>query len=866
MADPAENLVPVIDPDGEPAHIPASQLQEALAHDYSLPPNPDENIGNQAGAAAEGFAQGLIPGAPSLESALLPKAGSIEEQQKRKALFPGTHLAGEIGGGVAQLAGVAELTGGASELLPAAEVTQDVLKGGDTLAAVKAAGATPEAINAGVDAAVTRGPQTLKEASAILPYAQQTAAGAANNATNYINEAELGDHDFNGEGLAQSVGIGALMGAAGEGGAQLFAKKILPPVLEKAGNVLDTAGNGLKNAFVKASEFVNPELRGKIGPAVDAAISEAKPLENEGFTDFANNADKAVKAMDEASQAQFDQFHPQEVEQALKDVPVSQVLGTAEQPGLRNVADGIEQDLGRISQRFGGETGPGMRPFKDVANAFDTFKAAISDPEATANDLHQATVDMRRAVDKAGVNAVREDGGLLADLKQSVRDPLRDALNSPEMFGAAAAQRNEAVNKAFTNMLNSGKNVFGDLGKKEWNEFSQKGWVADPAKVRNLFSGDPLTKQMKLGHLNDYLDDAKTYLDEIKKSAGAAGQVVPGGSDLEDLLKTLTEQRRAAQAYAPISAIEGRFNAGGGEGLGGLGVLGYGAHALGLSVPGAGAVAAGYGLLKNPVNAARMYAKIAGAAAATRDVVNSGVRKIFSSTPIRAAVTGTVNNALRGLTFTSPNGAPSGQDFAKQAKHISELAADPGRQMDNLSKNTADLSEAAPNTSLSMQSAAVRALTVLRGALPQNPSPSMLPSENKDWKPNDTQLQAWNDLHQAVLDPASYLKRMQDGTADPNVWASLQTVYPKWTAQVQQSTIAHLTSHPKLELDPTQALHASLILGAPVSPTVAPDQVAFQQQQYAQAMAGAPATKPRAKGLDKLDLGARSAPGHQRSK
>jgi len=629
-------------------------------------------------------------------------------------------------------------------------------------------------------------------------------------------------------------------------------------VLDKAGDLLDTAGNAAKNAFVKAAEYVNPEAKGKIGPAFDAIMNKARELPETEFKAFGDNVNDLVHGMDEAGQAHFGKFQPSESEALVKDVPVQNVRQSVGQ-----VADGIDQQLGIIKQRLdsGGGGYSNSKAFGSISNSLDQWKSVIADPESTTADILQATRQARRDVDASGIFGRSTDDALTNDLKTAVRAPLRDTLNNPSIWGAEAAGRNADVNKAFSEWLNAGKNAFGDLGKKEWNEIGQKEWAADPAKIRNLFTGDQLAKETKLQHLNDYIDKSKAYLDEIKKSAGNAGAVVPGGSDLEDLLKTLTAQKQAAQAYAPISALERALPRGGGESVGGLGVLGYGAHALGLSVPGAGAVTAAYAGLKNPVQTMRMFAKIAGAAEKTQSLINSGVRKVFSSQPARNAVIA----SLRGLTVKSANGASAGSDYAKQAANISQLAADTGRQMKNLSENTSELTNAAPNTSLSAQATAVRALQVLTQNIIKNPAISMLPAENKDWKPNDTQLQAWNELHQAIVDPPSYLQRIANGTADPTIWPKLQQAYPAWTAAVQQATIDHITSHPKLELDPTQALAASMILGAPVSPTVAPEQVSFQQQYY-QAMAGAPAMKPRAKGLDKIDLGSRSAPGHQRSK
>jgi hypothetical protein len=158
----------------------------------------------------------------------------------------------------------------------------------------------------------------------------------------------------------------------------------------------------------------------------------------------------------------------------------------------------------------------------------------------------------------------------------------------------------------------------------------------------------------------------------------------------------------------------------------------------------------------------------------------------------------------------------------------------------------------------------IKGLQELFNALPKNPAPSPLPSENKDWKPPPDQLSAWNSMHEAILKPSTFLDACADGTASPAVWGALQRVYPQWTASVQSATMKHLASHPDLALTTAQKLCTSMILGSPISPTVAPDQVAFQQSLYsaqAQAPAGGLHRRPTQHGMDKLDLGTRSELG-----
>jgi hypothetical protein len=897
MADPAAPEVSAIDPadpQGPPVLVPAENWSDALNQGFRRAPDPNDTLLNQLGAGAEGVAQGLIPGAPSIEADLLPKSGSIEEQKKRAETFPLTSGASKLLGGGLQMAGIAYATGGLGELVaPAVDAAEDVGKGVGAVEAVTEAGASPGAIGAAADAAASQAPKTAEEAANAVTlanasppaggvpmgYLQQAAAGAGNNASNYINESELGDHQYNGESLVQDLGIGAITGALSEGAINILRDTIAPPVIARAGKMLDTLQGKAREAFVKAVETANPEVRGLVNPAIDAGLAGAEKTSNASAEEFAKVINSAKDGVDDLTNAHFGEYQPKEFEKGLADIPTSQVLGaeagTPGTKGLLAVQAGIDQDLGVIQQRLekSGSGYAGGKAFDNIAEANDRFKVEISKPGATANDLQKATLQFRRDVDASGIWGRSTDAALSDDLKKAVRNPLMDALSNPDMWGKEMADRNAAINKTFTTMLNAKANALGDLGRGELNDVGKKEFNIDPAKLRNALNGDPLANKARLQHLDDYIQAAKDYVAEAGKSASNAGAPIPGGDDLHALLESAVAKRRAASAVQPLVDLQKNLATSQRWGFGALGVaptVGMAAHLAGAGP--AGVIAAGGlgAMVRAPVKAIQMYAKISGTAAAARDAIGSGVRKMFATAERRAVLTGLVSNAIRGRSVQSANGAASGSDFAKQAKHIGELAADPGRLQQNLQDNTGRLASVAPNTAMAALTTSVRGINLLNAAIPRNPAPSSLASENKDWKPNGSDLDQWNDLHGAILNPPSFLTKLADGTASPQVWQALQQVYPAWTAELQKSVTDHLASHPKLELDNTQKLAASMVMGSPISPTVAPDQIAFQQAIYAppppQAPAGGAPKKPTQGGLAKLDLGSRSMAGHQRSK
>jgi hypothetical protein len=897
-AAPADQVA-AINPDGKAVWIPQSQVNDALSIGYELAPNPEETTANQLAAGAEGVARGLIPGAPKLEAAIAPEAGSIEEQNKRRQLFPTTEAIGQGVGGGLQMAGVAAATAGlgelalpaeaAEEVLPGAEAAQAVRDGTSMADAVDAAGATPRAASQAVDAAVAGGPESAEAAAdaATTPlssgYTQQALAGGVNSASDYVNEDELGDHQFNAEALLQSVGLGGLMGLAGEGAVNVLRDSIAPPVLERAGQAFDALKSKGGDLFFKASEALNPEAKGLMEPAWQAIKGGAEKISDGAAEQLADTINQASDALEDASKSHWGNVAGEEAEKNLADVPRARVLGPPEgeplvpgQPaGLNQVKAGIDQEMGRIKSLFEAGDYTNRRPFNEVKRGLDAFEAAISDPESSVADLHEATLDFKRRVAASGIfdRGVTADPALNQDLVRSVWQPLKHALTDETIWGAEQAGRNAALDAAATKAINSQKQFLKDLGGSELDLASgKKETYVKPSRLRDALNGDPLRNQERLQHLGEYVDAAKDYLQELRRSAGNAGAVSPGGADLEALLESVTNQRRAAEAIAPVTNLQSKLATSQRWGFGALGispVAGAAAHLAGAGLPGVGAVMAGAAALRAPVKAMQMFAKVSGAAAAARDAIGAGVKRFLGSAPAKAAVLGMAKNALQGRTIRDSQGAGSAT-FDRQAKNISALAANQEAQVEALSKNTSRLADVAPKTTLALHQTGIAALQELWSNLPRNPTPGVLKSENDAWKPSPAQLSDWNALHSAILKPQTFLDACAAGTATPQAWQSLQRVYPQWTAAVREQTVDFLGSHQDLELTTAQKLCTSMIVGTPISPTVAPDQVAFQQSLYLQnatqvPAGGAPKKAPQ-HGLDKIDLGERTALGGQRSR
>lgn len=877
MAQTASNMVQVLDPDGKPGTIPAEQLDDAIAQGYSQPGGDGESTGEQLATGAEGVLHGFVPGGPSLEATVAPEMGSLAAQKARKEKYPGTYGTGQAIGAGLQGAAIGAVTGGlgdVAELGARASTVGKVLEGAEPVEAMAGAEATPEAIAGAVKTAATQAPQTAKAVTEAA-YGTQAAAGAAGGATNYINESELGDHEFNGQALAIETGLFGILGAAGEGAGNLMRETIAPKIISKASDALDSLGAKAGKAFYKASDVVNSLEPGMTEAAGKAISAGAKKASEKAIDSLADQFGDVRDQMDTAEDKLWDEYHAGEAKNLLKDKVTSEV----QQP-LQSMRDQLSSNVDTIEQKLESYRNDNV-PVGQARNGVSIARRAIKDLGDVVDDETKSPFEMQRAVvtarraidtgaawDKNLLPGVEKD--LLSELRDTVRSPLKNILNSEDLWGPEMAARNSAINDSFVKSLNSDKNVLGDIGKKEWVEGQKQAYI-DPAKLRTVVNGDPLAAQQKLLHIHDWISDAKDRLAQIKISAGNAGKILPGGEDLEALLNTVTANTRAAAAYQPVTSLQRGLASQPRWGMGAAGaapLTGLGLAHVGAGIPGIAAGVAGVAALRSPIKAMQMFAMVSGAAKRAKDVISSGVNGLLSNPVGRTAVTAATASALRGLSAPRvPGVSRDASTFQKQAHNISRLTANVQAQMDNSRENTSRLNDVAPLTAMSVIGSSTRGAQVLNAALPRNPAPSMIASENKEWHPDATTEAAWNDLHAAILKPPTFLKAVQNGTATPETWAALQSVYPGWTKQVQQELTQQLIAKPKLDLSVGQKAAISMILGQSVSPTVAPDQVQFQQGIYAapEAPAGG-SPKMRSKGLDKIMLGDRTAPGHQRTR
>lgn len=212
----AGTKVPMVAPDGTGWEIPAeaarAQLQKGWrprdAHEHALAVAKKQPLSmtEALGAAATGFAEGLLPGGRALTDQFLTE----QERDVLLAKAPLVHGAAEVAGFAAPML----VTGGTAG---AARVGAGGLVRGAAGTAARAATAPARGLSALASRAGTAAASGIESTVAKRAVATGVASGiegATYAAGNELARQMRGDQDFNAEAFASAVGTGALFGTA----------------------------------------------------------------------------------------------------------------------------------------------------------------------------------------------------------------------------------------------------------------------------------------------------------------------------------------------------------------------------------------------------------------------------------------------------------------------------------------------------------------------------------------------------------------------------------------------------------------------------------------------------------------------------
>jgi hypothetical protein len=814
----------MLDTDGNPQIVDPGSVRLALQKGYKLVPQAvAEHVAavHEAGehpieAGLIGAAQGAVPFAPSIIQA----AGgpNLEEQRNLAEGNPLATTAGKLAGNVGQAVVGGLLTGGASDVAEAGAGVFDV-----------------------------------------ADMAKQAAIFGGQGASNEINEQDLGDHGYNGEAVVSQAGLGALLGAASSP-AFALAKEVLPNPITAAGKAIAKASDALTGALGRTA--------GEGGEAAGRRIAEVglPEAENESATAFAKttsnladkNADGISNAYESLRPSQLDSLADQDLAQnghtVLKTKAAMDSFRTnAIDPTMARIAQGVEN--GELDKTIAGKMQTALQNFNESA------QEATSVPEFV-----QAGHQLGKEIDplmKYGSNisspAAQE---IVSQIEQGIRTPLRQLLRDPEVFGVKVAEANGALTDAAHALFQSQGALYKKLGFTDLLADGRPAAQRDISPSRMLTfmrGGDKLSQTENRAIYERWLQDSTKFNDVAAQMAKDGKQTV-NTDEIQDLIKDVATKRTQGEATSRLAGGPS-MNGGMGYSFGGFGpemVAGLAGHAatMATGVPGlstaAGVVTRGVRAVLHPASSLEMLGKIKALADGHTAQIAKAASSFFTGTG-RVVAPVVAGNALRA----GKDPYEDGSDTEKRMAEVRNLTSNPTLLSNTLMRNTSALADGAPIHALAVQTNAQARLKVLQSALPPEPPQGMV---RQKYPQSIDAVQKFETTLSVVNQPAKAIQAaMIDENMTPDMVAAADASAPKTMAALRSSYQNEMVDRYDHDYTLGQKQMLSVLFKAPVTPDIAPTQVAFLQATFAPPAPTPPAGgtgKPSTSGLAKLNPGA----------
>lgn len=686
---------------------------------------------------------------------------------------------------------------------------------------------------------------------------------------------------FGGSLLASGVKAGASAALGQIDRMQRFISEELP----KAGEQV-SAAEAAKAAYTDAASAVSGMPKEKIDPFVADAFTPEGMARRERITQpiTPEEQDKIIGAMfDDArklykqtkknvSQTGYEQVVPAIVKRDLQ-----RGIAADELQRVQEVFGGLHELSGRMSalpEEFDRSMASTYRRQLNEMNEAIFGRAenmAAGDGGRLglkrADELFNKMLSFRQRLDgeilygstyRAASPAARKT----SDLLKIARDDIAGTLRNPAVFGDAAAlyAKQDAI---YTRLMQAAgpKSEFmarfmtrGKIDSTKIKTFSNQVGTAGGTSRMEAF--DEFLAAMR--DINTQLADLADHVD-VAFDRGAMDKLHTKLSKTRDLAgERLREsaliKQSAAYGTTGVDAVAKRaLGSAAGAVVGG--VLGGPVGA----VAGA-ALQHGYNMLKDPVLAGRTLLTLEKINAKVDSRVGQTIKSFLgSATQAGKTAAKTVKSAAKSTASTTEKlTAPTSvfamhhvladhdlptvrgderdsvrmRDFRQLEALLTSLVTNPERAYDRYDQAFKVFRDAAPKLTDRLIQKQLESAQFLFSKLPKNPSAGKtLNDAINDWRPSDQDLAKFERYVKAANDPLSVLDDMQHGAITREGVDTLRTLYPSLYSSIQEHVLDNLANLQR-RVPYTQRLNLSLLLNAPVDPSVTPAFVATMQGFY----------------------------------
>ena len=485
---------------------------------------------------------------------------------------------------------------------------------------------------------------------------------------------------------------------------------------------------------------------------------------------------------------------------------------------IEDVSQHFEDTLNKMKQA--NLDNPGDPVYKSNAikilkDEFQKWQESVTSPGANNSSIFKATENLKRGLDdQAGWDSQLSKSDTAYPGVAKIRDSanfLRTSLEDQHIWGDAGKLQQD-LNGALNKFRGPAKDFDQSFTAVQHPESGGKVNVLDQDKLESFFRTGRVQKGERL---DNYLDAADRFRDQINKAYESAGIERPFQDKSADAVKTFTD-RLAPGAKAADTFVKGLINKSSGESAGAIGgfLAGWPGYMLGKHVAGPIIDSVVPNLLK----------PILGSAAD-----GTALKSAMEFVSAFSKGESDLNKGIKNLFTASKETLPSGllatdKEKNKLDEQLKALAQNPS----DMTKIGGKVSHYLPDHGTALAQTAMSAVNYLNSQRPQSPKVSPLDTPSK---PDPMAVAKYSRILGVAQQPLSVLENIKTGTLQPSDVKTIATLYPDLYNKIQQKIVTEISNHTdKSEPIPyVTKMGMSLFMGKAMDSTMLPESIQAAQ-------------------------------------
>lgn len=787
-----------VDPDGKPVNIPAESVADAISRGYKVNTSSQnavekyvsENKG-VGGAAKVFLSQAVDEAAMGIPEMIYESKGDPLEVAKREALKKEHELANAAGGAA----------GFAGSLFVGGPLWKAGAKAGEKTAAVLAEKILAKSAGQVSERAAKRVARDFLAKSAAKS-AGGAVEGAIVSSPIAITEAMLGDPEAAAESLLAGVGIGGLFGGAGAMGSQFKSMAKDTAIVRKLRSKVDDTlrtGDGLDKRLADAANE-------KYFEALDPKKHHLKRVSaNEELEDEFGNAISLVSSRDTKKIGAT--LREEGIMEGLPDI--GEIAGRI-QTRSRELADDVAQTFKRLDDTYGQNALVDLDEVvssieKNVLPKLQKNKAIHAEISRFKKEL-EILKSPKPAFSPDEINAI--DFGDLSGLVDGLPHTPGNKLSLAEANTLKGDYQRKIGDTAITESKTF-KDLLNEVPKEINRQIRSKIGSIDKAELDQL-----IRTQKKLGNLR-----------AAEKIAVDRAEASVSNNDM-GLTSFISGVGGAAMFDGGMSLIAGL-----GAGLGREFTRRHGDLLIAKSYDKVGGLLFAEQAMKRTAQkideVPKLLKRMSSGASETLSVSKR------ASIPIIARLLGeeSPKAQIRAEGGSKPE---KPHPYKRLNKNLEQLVSNPDSMIDRLSELTEPFSQSgAPLIGAAFSSQISRAVSYLHESIPKPPRLNSPFAPQIEWEPGSHEVAVFEEKLAVVMDPFLVFDELEAGSLTINHMEALQTVYPA----IYESMRTKVTETVVNGVDPVsyeKRVKLSLLMDAPMDPSLEPGAMSFYQSSFAQ--------------------------------